>query len=225
MRLLNSRRRFSSRIVTAEKRDVDVYFDRFLQIPERHLLRPGRRTTTTTAFADDYDDDHRRMMTRIMQRTRSSSSSSRSGVGFVSIVNERSKEEEELDQQLERRKEEGTIDIALQSNQTMITKKSENNNTSPAPFCRFCLEEETKSSKLISPCACKGSQRFVHASCLNRWQLMSLKNGCDRNGEECSVCKKKFDRPKDPFWKRVAKYAYVHLHKRRWFYGYAFFKW
>ena len=54
---------------------------------------------------------------------------------------------------------------------------------------------------------------------------MSLKNGCDRNGEECSVCKKKFDRPKDPFWKRVAKYAYVHLHKRRWFYGYAFFKW
>ena len=152
MRLLNSRRRFSSRIVTAEKRDVDVYFDRFLQIPERHLLRPGRRTTTT-AFADYYDDDHRRMMMRIMQKTRSSSSSSRSGVGFVSIVdeNERSKEEEELDQQLERRKEEGTIDIALQSNQTMITKKSENNNTSQAPFCRFCLEEETKSSKLISP--------------------------------------------------------------------------
>ena len=163
MRLLNSRRRFSSRIVTAEKRDVDVYFDRFLQIPERHLLRPGRRTSLTTAFADDYDDDHGRMMTRIMQRTRSSSSSSRSGVGFVSIVNERSKEEEELDQQLERRKEEGTIDIGAQSNQTMITKKSENNNTSPAPFCRFCLEEETKSSKLISPCACKGSQRSIHA--------------------------------------------------------------
>ena len=131
MRLLNSRRRFSSFIVTAEKQDVDGYFDRFLQIPERHLLRPGRRTTT--AFADDYDD-HRRMMMRIMQRTRSSSSS-RSGVGFVSIVdeNERSKEEEDLDQQLERGKEEGTIDIALQSNQTMITKKSENNNTSPAP--------------------------------------------------------------------------------------------
>ena len=90
MRLLNSRRRFSSFIVTAEKQDVDGYFDRFLQFPERHLLRPGRRTTTTTAYADDYDD-HRRMMMRIMQRTRSSSSN-RSGVGFVSIVDDERKE-------------------------------------------------------------------------------------------------------------------------------------
>ena len=105
------------------------------------------------------------------------------------------------------------------------TKKSESNTTTPRPFCRFCLEEETKSSKLISPCDCKGSQRFVHVNCLNRWQLLSLKNGCDRNGEVCSVCKKKFVKPKDPFWKRVAKYVYVHLHKRRWFYGYAFFSW
>ena len=39
------------------------------------------------------------------------------------------------------------------------------------------------------------------------------------------MCKKKFDKPKDPFWKRVARYVYVHLHKRRWFYGYAFFEW
>jgi len=139
-----------------------------------------------------------------------SSNGGLAGVGFVSIATDREEEEKEGEFAAEEDKAE---------------EKSENGYASPPPICRFCLEDETKSSKLISPCDCKGSQRFVHVNCLNRWQLLSLKNGCDRNGEECSVCKKKFDKPKDPFWKRVARYVYVHLHKRRWFYGYAFFKW
>lgn len=139
-----------------------------------------------------------------------SSNGGLAGVGFVSIATDREEEEKEGEFAAEEDKAE---------------EKSENGYASPPPICRFCLEDETKSSKLISPCDCKGSQRFVHVNCLNRWQLLSLKNGCDRNGEECSVCKKKFDKPKDPFWKRVVRYVYVHLHKRRWFYGYAFFKW
>ena len=156
-------------------------------------------------------------------------SSASAGAGFVSI--ERNSEEEEKSERQMREEEEDKEerDVREEEEEERLqyspTKKSESNTTTPRPFCRFCLEEETKSSKLISPCDCKGSQQFVHVNCLNRWQLLSLKNGCDRNGEVCSVCKKKFDKPKDPFWKRVAKYVYVHLHKRRWFYGYAFFSW
>jgi len=41
--------------------------------------------------------------------------------------------------------------------------------------CRFCFEpssevEGEQSGELISPCACKGTQQYVHKSCLARWQ-------------------------------------------------------
>ena len=35
-------------------------------------------------------------------------------------------------------------------------------------LCRFCFEEEE--GELIAPCACKGGQKYVHLSCLRRWQ-------------------------------------------------------
>jgi hypothetical protein len=117
------------------------------------------------------------------------------------------------------------FDTTSSSSSDGTREEDERYNTTAQPTCRFCLEEETKELKLISPCDCKGSQQFVHSKCLERWQMLSLKSGLDRNCAICSVCKKKFDGPKDPVWKLVLKLAYVHLHKRRWFYGYAFFKW
>ena len=41
--------------------------------------------------------------------------------------------------------------------------------------CRICFEpasevEGEQSGELISPCACKGTQQYVHKSCLARWQ-------------------------------------------------------
>lgn len=40
-------------------------------------------------------------------------------------------------------------------------------------MCRYCFcgEEE---GPLISPCKCKGGQKYVHLKCLRRWQRMVL---------------------------------------------------
>ena len=233
-----NRRRLGFFVDFEEEEDADaMMFDRF----STHPQKLGRTTLRTTTNATLMMTTLERMMSAKTTRTKdvlttlvctTTTSSASAGAGFVSI--ERNSEEEEKSERQMREEEEEEDkeerDVREEEEeeerlQYSPTKKSESNTTTPRPFCRFCLEEETKSSKLISPCDCKGSQQFVHVNCLNRWQLLSLKNGCDRNGEVCSVCKKKFDKPKDPFWKRVAKYVYVHLHKRRWFYGYAFFSW
>ncbi len=41
-------------------------------------------------------------------------------------------------------------------------------------LCRFCFEDEADrpDEPLIAPCACKGGQKYVHLSCLRRWQRM-----------------------------------------------------
>ena len=35
--------------------------------------------------------------------------------------------------------------------------------------CRVCYEEGTRAAPLLSPCACRGSQSYVHVDCLRRW--------------------------------------------------------
>lgn len=49
--------------------------------------------------------------------------------------------------------------------------------------CKFCKESH---GELISPCHCKGSVGFVHASCLVRYIALSKK-------ERCPDCKKSFE--------------------------------
>ena len=36
--------------------------------------------------------------------------------------------------------------------------------------CRICFEPEMSDEELISPCDCAGSQKYVHLSCLSKWQ-------------------------------------------------------
>ncbi|KAG8340752.1 RING variant domain [Trypanosoma vivax] len=55
--------------------------------------------------------------------------------------------------------------------------------------CRICHDEDDE--KLISPCECTGSVRWVHRSCLDKWRIESM----DRNVENvnnCEICKKPF---------------------------------
>ena len=40
-------------------------------------------------------------------------------------------------------------------------------------MCRYCFCG-TEEGELISPCECKGGQRYVHLHCLRRWQRMVL---------------------------------------------------
>jgi hypothetical protein len=54
--------------------------------------------------------------------------------------------------------------------------------------CRFCLDEhETKSNRLISPCSCKGTQKYVHEVCLNGWRNLNKESINYTNCNECNV--------------------------------------
>ena len=45
-------------------------------------------------------------------------------------------------------------------------------------LCRFCFEDENDDSKIISPCMCKGSMKYVHHTCLIKWIQSSSKYFC-----------------------------------------------
>lgn len=53
--------------------------------------------------------------------------------------------------------------------------------------CRICFEaEETPTNKLLHPCLCKGTQKWIHDACLRHWYFLDKDNG------RCSVCKYKY---------------------------------
>ncbi|XP_066309091.1 uncharacterized protein [Miscanthus floridulus] len=63
-----------------------------------------------------------------------------------------------------------------------------------APCCRICLSTDNHRGlfgaghELISPCRCKGSQQFVHRSCLDQWR--AVKEGTAFS--HCTTCKAQF---------------------------------
>ncbi|KAG0003411.1 hypothetical protein BGZ65_001730, partial [Modicella reniformis] len=60
--------------------------------------------------------------------------------------------------------------------------------------CRICFETEeddkknfgsaAAGNKLISPCGCKGTFRYVHQVCLKRWQ-----QECLNDSDRCEICR------------------------------------
>ena len=54
--------------------------------------------------------------------------------------------------------------------------------------CRICLEP-TERKKVIAPCACSGSSRYVHRECLDRWRCTNSNNAFTR----CSTCLKEYE--------------------------------
>jgi len=49
----------------------------------------------------------------------------------------------------------------------MVTEEEEK-------LCRFCFDEEEEGNELISPCRCKGGQKWIHLGCLRKWQRMTI---------------------------------------------------
>lgn len=52
--------------------------------------------------------------------------------------------------------------------------------------CRICLEDDLSAAKLIAPCRCAGSQKFIHRTCLDSWRATRTGNG--RAFTHCEVC-------------------------------------
>jgi hypothetical protein len=51
------------------------------------------------------------------------------------------------------------------------------------------VSEDPELGRLISPCKCKGSQKYVHEGCLRAWRLASPS---DRNYYSCPTCQFKY---------------------------------
>lgn len=67
--------------------------------------------------------------------------------------------------------------------------KDEEIEASSAACCRICLEYDGEpGDELISPCMCKGTQQFVHRSCLDHWR--AVKEGFAFS--HCTTCKAQF---------------------------------
>ncbi|XP_056862637.1 uncharacterized protein LOC108807472 [Raphanus sativus] len=68
--------------------------------------------------------------------------------------------------------------------------------------CRICLDENNDSGgggggyELISPCTCKGTQKFVHRSCLHRWRSVNDGGFAFSN---CTTCSAQLHIPDEPF--------------------------
>lgn len=66
-------------------------------------------------------------------------------------------------------------------------------------LCRYCFDDE-EYGELLSPCDCSGGQKWVHLSCLRRWQRMVLVTQPthprfwqdDVRHHQCNVCKAEF---------------------------------
>ncbi|KAF6167290.1 hypothetical protein GIB67_043151 [Kingdonia uniflora] len=64
-----------------------------------------------------------------------------------------------------------------QTNSSEIVIKDEEIEASSVVCCRICLESDCdQGDELISPCMCKGTQQFVHRSCLDHWRSIKVKN-------------------------------------------------
>ena len=53
--------------------------------------------------------------------------------------------------------------------------------------CRICLGTK---GKLISPCTCKGTMKYIHKKCLENWILYRLDN--NKKSQICEICNKKY---------------------------------
>eukprot|EP01095_Lingulamoeba_sp_RSL-Kostka_P000298 TRINITY_DN1045_c2_g1_i1.p1 TRINITY_DN1045_c2_g1~~TRINITY_DN1045_c2_g1_i1.p1 ORF type:complete len:351 (+),score=39.08 TRINITY_DN1045_c2_g1_i1:65-1117(+) len=55
-------------------------------------------------------------------------------------------------------------------------------------ICRICFDDEVD-DELLNPCNCKGSMKYIHRNCLDKWRIISAKND---SIYKCDVCHSKF---------------------------------
>jgi len=77
--------------------------------------------------------------------------------------------------------------------------------------CRICFggaNEVLESGKLISPCKCKGSMKYVHVNCLNEWRLASANKA---SYYQCDQCKYKYHFQRTKFAKVLSNKLFIFL--------------
>jgi len=54
-------------------------------------------------------------------------------------------------------------------------------------ICRICFEEQQENRKLISPCKCSGSSKYVHYDCLETWRNTTSNELAKKKCMECNA--------------------------------------
>ncbi|RCI12510.1 hypothetical protein L249_0356 [Ophiocordyceps polyrhachis-furcata BCC 54312] len=81
-----------------------------------------------------------------------------------------------------------TCRICLDSEQpTFPTETTSTLGISSASSRPSYVSDDPELGRLLSPCKCKGSQKYVHEGCLNSWRLANPM--ADRNYWQCPTCK------------------------------------
>ena len=72
------------------------------------------------------------------------------------------------------------------------------NNEGENKLCRICLDDSDPHKKLIVPCRCSGTQKYVHESCLSRWRETQFSL---RDVDKCEICLYNYKFNKiTPYW-------------------------
>jgi putative AlgH/UPF0301 family transcriptional regulator len=82
--------------------------------------------------------------------------------------------------------------------------------------CRICFDREIEGSKLIAPCKCRGSSRYIHIHCLQQWQETAIENNAPHKAIACPVCLSDYTYPSKLYilYRRI-----VHHSKTLWAVG------
>jgi len=70
--------------------------------------------------------------------------------------------------------------------------------TSEEDVCTICFCTRAEDGDLISPCKCRGTQKFVHRACLKNWQAALMKRWSLQSivkAKYCSVCNAEYSLP------------------------------
>lgn len=75
--------------------------------------------------------------------------------------------------------------------------------------CRICFDKEFEGSKLIAPCKCRGSSRYIHIHCLSQWQETAIENNAPQKATTCPVCLSEYTYPSKLFllYRRLAHHC------------------
>ncbi|KAG0028576.1 hypothetical protein BGZ81_004591 [Podila clonocystis] len=100
----------------------------------------------------------------------------------------------------------GGLNLGLDADISHFTTSTATPNDPPLDErqCRICLggvDEEDTLGRLISPCLCKGSMKYVHVECLNAWRARSPKQ---ESHYKCDTCKYAFSFRRTSFARYLA---------------------
>lgn len=76
-------------------------------------------------------------------------------------------------------------DRAQKAEEPDVKVKSEPEHSADERTCRICFSPEAPEEKLISPCKCRGTSKWIHIDCLNQWRNHSQNSKSFYRCDQC----------------------------------------